>query len=148
MTARPDVVAAALIERRSGRACVLVAQRADPPELRGLWEFPGGKVESGESPDEALARELDEELGVRAELGAVLAEQVQVAGDRTMRVTFGRITDGIPTPHVHLALAWADADTVATLDWVPANVPVAGDLAHYLRESERGLAAAGGAADD
>src|SRR4051812_49803868 len=64
------VVAAAVI--RNGR--VLAARRSRPADVAGGWEFPGGKVEAGESEAAALARELGEELGLRAEVGARLGE--------------------------------------------------------------------------
>ncbi|HHE48144.1 MAG TPA: NUDIX domain-containing protein, partial [Candidatus Acetothermia bacterium] len=60
------VVAAALIEREGK---VLLAQRHQGDEQGGLWEFPGGKVEFGETPAQALARELSEELGIQVEVG-------------------------------------------------------------------------------
>ena len=63
-------VVAGVITDARGR--VLLARRAEGSELAGLWEFPGGKVEPGESPEAALARELDEELGIEVDVGAAL----------------------------------------------------------------------------
>ena len=76
------VVAGALI---SG-AALLVAQRERPPELAGLWELPGGKVAAGESDEAALARELQEELGVEVTVGR-LRRRFGPAGDRIQTVT-------------------------------------------------------------
>ena len=62
-----DVVAAVITDAR-GR--VLLARRTEGRDLAGLWEFPGGKREAGETPEVALVRELEEELGIRVEVGA------------------------------------------------------------------------------
>ncbi len=70
------VVAGALIFE--GR--LLVAQRARPPELAGLWELPGGKVAPGETDAAALERELEEELGIEVAVGARLGDDVRLAG--------------------------------------------------------------------
>ncbi|PKM00485.1 MAG: NTP pyrophosphohydrolase, partial [Gammaproteobacteria bacterium HGW-Gammaproteobacteria-7] len=63
---RARVVAAVL---RNSRGAILLTRRGDGRSFAGAWEFPGGKVETGESPGEALARELHEELGIRIEPG-------------------------------------------------------------------------------
>ena len=71
------VVAGALIVD----GALLVAQRARPPELAGLWELPGGKVAAGETDAQALARELREELGVDVAVGARLGGDVPLSSD-------------------------------------------------------------------
>jgi len=71
MIARMDrkLVVAALVENEAGE--ILLTQRREDQDLPLFWEFPGGKIEPGEAPEAALARELAEELGVRAEIGRV-----------------------------------------------------------------------------
>ena len=65
-----QVVGAAIVDSLEAPTRMLVAQRSAPQTVAGLWEFPGGKVEPGESCEQALGRELTEELGVQARLGA------------------------------------------------------------------------------
>jgi 8-oxo-dGTP diphosphatase len=111
------VVAGALI---SG-ATLLVAQRNRPPELAGLWELPGGKVADGESDAEALARELDEELGVEVVVGARLGADVVVSDQMTLRAFLVTQTGGIVQPRDHRALRWVTAVELDGLAWVPAD---------------------------
>ena len=122
-----QVVGAALVddERR-----VLVAQRGSGP-LAGLWEFPGGKVEPGESDLSALVRECTEELGVRiapqAFLGEVPLDGVVAGGApgaSTLRVWWGRIAAGELVAHEHTELRWLRADELADLDWIAADRPL------------------------
>jgi 8-oxo-dGTP diphosphatase len=63
---------------------VLVARRAPGHHLAGYWEFPGGKIEDGESPEECLRRELEEELGVEVEVGELLCRNSHSYDDRTI----------------------------------------------------------------
>jgi 8-oxo-dGTP diphosphatase len=101
---------------------VLVAQRAHPPELAGRWEFPGGKVEPGETPRDALVRECREELGVRVEVGAVLGADVALPGGR-LRL-FACRTPDVPAPLEHRALALRTAAELPGLSWLDTNRPL------------------------
>jgi 8-oxo-dGTP diphosphatase len=120
------VVGAALV--RDGR--VLAARRTRPSRLAGGWEFPGGKVEDGESDDAALARELREELDVTAEVGARLGS----AADGSIRLTLyaATLVDGEPKPRQdHDELRWLAADELTSVAWLPidaALLPVAAAL--------------------
>jgi 8-oxo-dGTP diphosphatase len=109
------VVAAAIV----GEGGVLVAQRAYPPALAGLWELPGGKARDGEAADAALRREIEEELGVRIAVGEPVEPDVQLPGGLVLRAFAARIVAGTPVAHEHRALRWVDAARLDGLDWVP-----------------------------
>jgi len=115
------VVGAALFDP-DGR--VLAAQRDRPPELAGRWEFPGGKVEPGESETAALVRECREELGVGIQVQDRLGGDLPVAGGGLLRVWRGRITTGQPSPREHRALRWLAPDELDDVDWLPADRPL------------------------
>ena len=94
------VVAGALL---SG-SLLLVAQRARPPELAGLWELPGGKVATGETDAAALARELHEELGVEVTVGPRIGSDVALSTTTTLRAYRVTQTGGALHPNDHRAL--------------------------------------------
>lgn len=121
-----QVVGAALVDGDR----VLVAQRSGGP-YDGLWEFPGGKVEPGESQLAALGRECAEELGVVVEAGDFLGEVpldgVVGGGPRgasTMRVWAARIVSGEPVAHEHAALRWVAVDELDDVEWIAADRPL------------------------
>jgi 8-oxo-dGTP diphosphatase len=111
------VVAGALI----AGPLLLVAQRARPPELAGLWELPGGKVGAGESDATALARELREELGVDVTVGARIGADVALSETMTLRAYRVTQTGGALHPNDHHALRWIGANELDALPWVPAD---------------------------
>lgn len=115
-----QVVGAALV--RDGR--VLASRRTDPPALAGLWEFPGGKVERGESDVEALVRELDEELGVVVEVGERLGPELSIAGTAVLRVYLCRWVSGELTYVDHDDHRWLSADELDDVAWIPVDRPV------------------------
>jgi 8-oxo-dGTP diphosphatase len=123
------VVAGALI---SG-PLLLVAQRARPPELAGLWELPGGKVAAGESDATALARELHEELGVDVTVGPRIGADVALNATTTLRAYRVTQTGGALHPNDHRALRWVSADELDGLPWVPADRAWVGELTSALR---------------
>ncbi|WP_405141681.1 (deoxy)nucleoside triphosphate pyrophosphohydrolase [Sphaerisporangium sp. NBC_01403] len=114
------VVAAAIVE--GGR--LLAAQRAGPPEMAGGWEFPGGKVDPGESDHAALIRECQEELGVAIEVGDRIGGDWPLSPGYVMRVWLARLISGVPHPHEHLALRWLGPDELFDIPWLPADLPI------------------------
>jgi 8-oxo-dGTP diphosphatase len=124
------VVAAALIDE-DGR--VLLQQRAPHRSMPGLWEFPGGKVESGETPEAALARELEEELGVRVapEAMAPVAFASDALGERHLVLLLyaARAWEGEPQPLDASALRWVTVEEMEALPMPPADVPLVAALA-------------------
>lgn len=110
------VVAGALISE----GALLVAQRHRPPELAGLWELPGGKVAQGETENQALLRELQEELGVQVEVGDRLGADV-ASGPVILRAYLVTLVGGEVQPHDHAALRWVRAAELEDLPWVPAD---------------------------
>src|SRR5215467_10554213 len=114
------VVGAAIIAR--GR--LLAAQRADPPELAGGWELPGGKVEPGESDQEALVRECHEELGVGVTVGRRVGEEWPLHNGYVMHVWTATIADGEPRALEHSDLRWLSVAELLDVPWLPADLAV------------------------
>ncbi len=127
------VVAAALI-RADGR--VLLQQRAPGRSMAGLWEFPGGKIETGETPEAALVREIDEELGISIDIDdlAPVAFASQGLGDRhlVLLLYIARRWSGEPQPLDASALDWVVVEAMRALPMPPADVPLVDALARLL----------------
>lgn len=122
------VVAGALVE--NGR--LLLARRAFPPELAGLWELPGGKVDPGETPEDALVRELREELGIEVTVGEPVGVDVALSASLTLRAYAVTRFSGTATALEHEALRWVDAADLHGVDLVPADAAWLPDLAALL----------------
>jgi 8-oxo-dGTP diphosphatase len=126
------VVGVALL--RDGR--VLAARRPAGQNSRGGWEFPGGKVEPGESDRDAAVREIREELGLEVEVGPSLGPD-QRAGDRYLfRVYVGRVLAGEPVLHEHSEVRWLTADELYDVDWLAADRPFLEPLRGVILSSD------------
>ena len=123
------VVAAALIDSRGD---VLLQQRPPGKQLAGLWEFPGGKVEPGESPQAALVRELHEELDITVAPSALTATAFASAPlpDRHLILLLYRVTHWAGTPRLMeaSALAWVHPTAMHALPMPPADLPLVAAL--------------------
>ncbi|GAA2603882.1 (deoxy)nucleoside triphosphate pyrophosphohydrolase [Actinomadura fulvescens] len=123
------VVGAAII--RDGR--LLAAQRAEPAELAGGWEFPGGKVDPGESDEDALVRECHEELDAKVALGERVGGDWPLGTGSVLRVWTAEIVEGEPSALEHLALRWLGLDELHEVEWLPGDLPVVEAVTAYLR---------------
>ena len=114
MTDMHLVVGAVIVDSLAHPRRVLATRRSRPEALKGRWEFPGGKVEEGESPDAALIREVQEELDVTLMLGEELAPSGKdwpISDSLTLRIFLAEIFVGTPTPgESHDLLRWLSAD--------------------------------------
>ena len=128
-THRVLIVAAAII--RNGQ--VLAAQRNHPAEMAGKWEFPGGKVERGETPVAALVRECAEELGTQVTVGPEVAREDLDSGTVLILFQASLAADaGEPRAIEHRDLGWFGLADLGTLDWLPTNRRFVTDVTRRL----------------
>jgi 8-oxo-dGTP diphosphatase len=125
---REVVVGAAIV--RHGR--VLAARRTAPASAAGRWEFPGGKVEPGETDSESLVREVEEELGVQIAVDRWLPGEEPIGEKYVLRVALASMDDGEPTPTEHDAVRWLAADELDDVDWLDGDRPFLTELSHRL----------------
>ena len=99
-------------------------------EQKGFWEFPGGKIEAGESPQQALARELKEELAIDVGVGDFLCtvEYDYPTFHLTMHCALCRIVQGRVQLNEHLSAQWLSREELDTVQWLPADVEVVKEL--------------------
>ena len=109
------------ILRKGGK--ILVGQRPVGHTLAGHWEFPGGKIERNESPEVALARELQEELGIEAEVGKLMLASTHSYGDTGIVILFYEVLfwKGEPKAVHHMELKWVEPSELKTLTLPDAN---------------------------
>ena len=136
---------AAVVDSLENPKLLLVARRSAPPQFAGMWECPGGKLEAGESFEDALHRELLEELGITVRLGAEV-EPDEPAGwplneRAVMRVWFAEVLAGEPRPlQDHDELRWVpfgNGDEAFTLPWIPADLPIVRALLERVASGAR-----------
>ncbi|MDC7683142.1 8-oxo-dGTP diphosphatase MutT [Asticcacaulis sp. BYS171W] len=127
------VVAAALIDN-DGR--VLIAQRPEGKSLAGQWEFPGGKVEEGETPEAALIRELEEELGITTKAAClapfVFASHTYETFHLLMPLYLIRRWEGTARALEHTALKWVKPKDLRDYPMPPADAPLVAYLVDFL----------------
>ena len=115
------VVGAAIIQNGE----VLCAQRGQEQHLAGLWEFPGGKIEPGESPTAALVREIAEELDCTIEVVDPITTTTHDYEFGVINLTtfYCRLVSGTPTTSEHANLRWLRPEDLLTIEWAPADTP-------------------------
>ena len=123
------VVAAAIVDDLDSPDALLAARRATPASLAGRWEFPGGKVDAGETPVDALHREIREELGVRITLGAEVVGPDdgawRLSETYAMRLWYAEVSAGTPEPLVeHDEVRWLTRAHWLDVPWLDADVRI------------------------
>ena len=116
-----NVVGAVLV--REGK--ILAAQRGKGRALAGMWEFPGGKIEANEKPEQALQRELKEELHIDARIGEWIetTEHAYDFGTVVLRTYYATLTGGDPELTEHAKIRWCTPAELKKLEWAPAHIP-------------------------
>ena len=121
MKKRINVVGAVLTRGRT----ILAAQRSSTMSLPGMWEFPGGKIEPDESPEQALLRELEEELLCSAEIGEHIetTEHEYDFGIVILTTYYCSLVGAEPRLTEHSEIRWVHAAELDQLEWAPADIP-------------------------
>ena len=127
------VVAGAVIE--NGK--VLAARRTAPSELAGFWELPGGKVDPGESEQDALRRELAEELGIAVSIGERVGPDVDLGDNLLLRCHLARAGGSPMRPNEHDALQWVEPDGLDAVNWLAADRLILPELHRALLAVDR-----------
>lgn len=116
-----DVVGAVIVDGER----VLCVRRGPSRHLSGMWEFPGGKIDPGESAQSALVREIREELGCDIEVSTEVASTTHdyAFGSVTLTTFYCTLVSGYPELSEHVAMVWLPARELRSLDWAPADLP-------------------------
>ncbi|TWT01848.1 (deoxy)nucleoside triphosphate pyrophosphohydrolase [Planomicrobium sp. CPCC 101079] len=113
---------------------ILCAQRGTEKALPGLWEFPGGKIESDETPQQALQREIKEEMHCEIEIGEQVEHTVHEYDFGIVHLTtfYCNLVEGTPVLTEHTAIEWLKPNELEKLEWAPADIPATKKIAHLL----------------
>jgi len=133
VTAEPSrrvVVGAAILDGDR----VLAARRTAPVAAAGRWEFPGGKVEPGETPEQALVREIAEELGCAIGVTGWLAGEAPIGETHLLTVAVAHLVSGDPVPREHDLVRWLAADDLDSVDWLEPDRPFLPELRTRMGE--------------
>lgn len=116
-------VTAAVIEKDNK---VLCARRKPGLHLEGHWEFPGGKIEQGESPEQCLQRELNEEFGITSQIGDYIGKSVYHYDEKsiTLLAYFAKHISGTFQLIEHDEICWCTLDKLLNRKWAPADIPL------------------------
>jgi 8-oxo-dGTP diphosphatase len=122
-------VSAAIIRNSDNE--ILICQRGPGGSCQFLWEFPGGKIEPGESPEECLVRECREELGIDIEVQDLFEQTKYSYPERDIEFMFFRtsLINGVPASSVHNSIKWVLPDRLDEFEFCPADVFVVKKLA-------------------
>jgi 8-oxo-dGTP diphosphatase len=123
-----EVTAAVIV----AAARVLAARRTSPPDVAGRWELPGGKVDVGETPEQAVTREVAEELGCQVKVLGALEGRVPIKPGYELTAYLVQLVAGEPTPHEHDAIRWVSVRELDEVDWLPSDRPFLGQIADLL----------------
>jgi 8-oxo-dGTP diphosphatase len=131
VTRRFNVVGAVIVNNER----VLAAKRGPGGSLPHMWEFPGGKIGDGESPQEALVREIGEELLVDVRVGEEIVSTTHdyEFGVVTLTTYYCELRSGTPRLTEHAALRWLTPDELSSVEWAPADVPAVERVRSDLR---------------
>ena len=124
-------ISAAICRDKEGR--ILICKRGPGGSCAFLWEFPGGKVEPGESHEACLVRECMEELGITIAVGPCVAEATHSYPDRSVYIRFyeAAVLGGEPQLTVHEAMLWVDPRELGSFEFCPADR----DIVHKLMQA-------------